>query len=85
MNHLRNKFELWNHPVISSIGDIADTLKFVQDISPTGHQLRKYVSDIINLCPCLEEKYKQGSFTICRYDQLFWSGTFTDQIIEQKH
>ena len=35
MNHLRNKFEVRNHLVISSIGDIADTLKFVQDISPT--------------------------------------------------
>ena len=47
--------------------------------------IRKHLSDIINLCPCLEEKYKQDSFTICRYDQLFWSGTFTDQVIEQKH
>lgn len=47
--------------------------------------IRKYVSDIINMCPCLKEKYKQGSFTICRYDQLFWSGTFTDKVIEQKH
>ena len=28
--------EVYNHPVISSIGDIADALKLVQNISPTG-------------------------------------------------
>ena len=43
----------------------------------------KYLQDVKNLCPCLEKKYKEGAFTICRNDKLFWSGTFTDQIIEQ--
>ena len=28
--------EVCNHPVLSSIGDIAGNLKFVQDVSPTG-------------------------------------------------
>ena len=31
----------------------------------------------------MEKKYKEGAFTISRNDKLFWSGTFTDQIIEQ--
>ena len=36
-----------------------------------------------DLCECLKEKYKAGLFTISRNDKLFWSGTFTDQVIEQ--
>ena len=43
----------------------------------------KYLQDIKNLRPCLEKKYKAGSFTIARYDKLFWSGTFRDQVTEQ--
>ena len=38
---------------------------------------------ILRICPCSEKKYKEGSFTICRNEKLFWSGTFTDQVIEQ--
>ena len=36
-----------------------------------------------NLCTCLKSKYQKGLFTIWRKDKLFWSGTFTDQVIEQ--
>ena len=43
----------------------------------------KYLQDIKILCPCLENKYKKGSFTIDRNDKLFWSGTFYDQVTEQ--
>ena len=45
--------------------------------------IQKYLEDSKNLCPCLEKKGKEGSFTICRNDKLFYSGTFTDQVIEQ--
>ena len=43
----------------------------------------KYLQDIKILCPCLENKYEKGSFTIDRNDKLFWSGTFYDQVTEQ--
>ena len=43
----------------------------------------KYLQDITGLCACLKKKYNDGLFTITRNDKLFWSGTFTDQIIEQ--
>ena len=43
----------------------------------------KYLEDATNLCTCLAEKYEAGLFTITRNDKLFWSGTFTDQVIEQ--
>ena len=57
-------------------------------LAAAGHDkyaiaIRKYLQDIKNLCPCLEKKYKEGSFTICRNEKLFWSGAFTDQVIEQ--
>ena len=42
-----------------------------------------YFQDIKNLCTCLKSKYEKGLFTIWRKDKLFWSGTFTDQVIEQ--
>ena len=45
--------------------------------------IRKYLQHIKNLCPCLEKKYKEGSWTICINDKLFWNGTFTEQVIEQ--
>ena len=45
--------------------------------------IRKYLQDIENLCPCLEKKYKEHSFIVCRNDKLFWSGSFTDQVIDQ--
>ena len=41
------------------------------------------LQDIKNLCTCLKSKYEKGLFTIWRKDKLFWSGTFTDQVIEQ--
>ena len=31
----------------------------------------------------LESKYEKGLFTTWRKDRLFWTGIFTDQIIEQ--
>ena len=54
-------------------------------LAAAGHDkyaiaIRKYLQDIKNLCPCL---YKERSFTICRNEKLFWSATFTDQVIEQ--
>ena len=57
-------------------------------LAAAGHDkyvlaIRKYLQDLANLCPCLNKKYKEGGFTICRNDKLFWSGTFTDQVIEQ--
>ena len=42
-----------------------------------------YLQDCQNLCDCLKSKYEKGLFTIWRKDKLFWSGTFTDQVIEQ--
>ena len=45
--------------------------------------IQGYLQDIKNLCPCLETKYKEGSFTIYRNHKFFWSDTFTDQVIEQ--
>ena len=45
--------------------------------------VRKYLQDVTNLCPCLTKKYADGLFTIWRKDSLVWSGTFTDQVIEQ--
>ena len=45
--------------------------------------IRKYLQDIMNPCPSLENKYKEGWFTICRNDKLFWSNIFTDQVNEQ--
>ena len=42
-----------------------------------------YLQDIKNMCTCLKSKYEKGLFTIWRKDKLFWSGTFTDQVIEQ--
>ena len=42
-----------------------------------------YFQDIKNLCTCLKSKYEKGLFTIWRKDKLFWSGAFTDQVIEQ--
>ena len=42
-----------------------------------------YLQDAQNLCNCLKSKYEKGLFTIWRKDKLFWSGTFTDQVIEQ--
>ena len=45
--------------------------------------IRKYLQDIKNLCPCLEKKYKDGSFTISRNDKLFWNGSFTDRSLNK--
>ena len=42
-----------------------------------------YLQDAQNLCNCLKSKYEKGLFIIWRKDKLFWSGTFTDQVIEQ--
>ena len=42
-----------------------------------------YLQNVKNLCNCLKTKYEKGLFTIWRKDKLFWSGTFTDQVIEQ--
>ena len=42
-----------------------------------------YLQDSRELCNCLKSKYEKGLFTIWRKDKLFWSGTFTDQVIEQ--
>ena len=44
----------------------------------------KYLHDVSNLCDCLQKKYEDGLFTIWRKDKLFWSGTFTTQVIEQE-
>ena len=57
-------------------------------LTAAGHDkytvaIRKYLQDIKNLCPCLEKKYKEGSFAIRRNDNLFWNGTFNDQITEE--
>ena len=57
-------------------------------LAAAGHDkykvaIRKYLQDIKNLCPCLEKKYKAGSFTICRNDKHFWIVTFTNQVTEQ--
>ena len=54
----------------------------------TGHNnylksVLLYLQDIKNLCTFLKSKYEKGLFTIWRKDKLFWSGTFTDQVIEQ--
>ena len=67
---------------------ISSSEKMLPYIAAAGHDkyllsILKYLQDIKSLCPCLEKKYKEGCFTICRNDNLFWSGTFTDQIIEQ--
>ena len=67
---------------------ILSTEQMLPILAAAGHDkytlaIVKYLKDIKNLCPCLEEKYNQGCFTVNRNDKLFWSGTFTDQIIEQ--
>ena len=43
----------------------------------------KYLEDATNMCECIGKKYNGGQFSITRNDKLFWSGTFSDQIIEQ--
>ena len=57
-------------------------------LAVTGHDkhtaaIGKYLQGIKNLCPCLEKKYRERSFTIFRNDKLYWSGCFSDQVIEQ--
>ena len=124
--------EICSHPVISSIGDIAGNLKFVQGVSRTGNlclqfmdfvsiirmfipaeqtgnfelhissseqmlpylaaaghdkyavAIRKYLQDIRNLCSCLENIYKEGSFTIRRNDKLFWSAVLLTRSLNKR-
>ena len=45
--------------------------------------IKKCIQDIKNLYPCFGKFYNEGSFNRSRNDQLFFSGTFTDQVIEK--
>ena len=67
---------------------ISSSEQMLPHLAAAGHDkytviIRKYLQDIKNLCPCLENKYKEHSFIVCRNDKLFWSGSFTDQVIDQ--
>ena len=67
---------------------ISSSVQMLPYLAAVGHgkytiAIRKYLQDIKDLCPCLEKKYKEGSFTICRNDNLFWRGSFTNQVTEQ--
>ena len=73
-------------------GNWALHLKATQDMLPlfaaTGHNnyakcCRLYLQDAQNLCSCMDEKMKDGLFTVHRNKALFWSGTWTDMVIEQ--
>src|ERR1043165_5576081 len=44
---------------------------------------RLYLEDAHNLCTCMAKDFKDGFFTIIRNKKLFWSGTWSDMIIEQ--
>ena len=59
--------------------------KCFHSVQPQGitNILRLYLQASRELRNCLKSKYEKGLFTIWRKDKLFWSGTFTDQVIEQ--
>ena len=64
------------------------TFTLMPYFSAAGHDkytkaTAKYLEDAINMCECITKKYNNGQFSIIRNDKLFWSGTFSDQIIEQ--
>jgi hypothetical protein len=67
-------------------------LRAMQDALPifsaAGHNkyakcARLYLMDSQGLCECLQGKMEEGLFTIRRNATLFWSGTWSDMIIEQ--
>lgn len=42
-----------------------------------------YLQDSTNMCQCLTEAMFRGLFTVRKNPSLFWSGTWSDMIIEQ--
>lgn len=67
-------------------------LKATQDMLPyfaaNGHNnyakcCRLYLQDAQNLCGCMNDEIINGFFTVRRNKSKFWSGTWSDMIIEQ--
>ena len=57
-------------------------------LAAAGHNnytkcIRYYLQYCKDLCECVKQPFKQGKFTISRGEDRLWSGTFTDQVIEQ--
>ena len=64
------------------------TYEMLPILAASGHNqyakcCRLYLQDCEELCPCLDQAFNEGLFTVRRNDSLFWSGTWTDMVIEQ--